>query len=77
MPVVRAIVSVYQDPSLIPDLTIAQNLRLMDVPRPTVRAWLDELGIGTLDFDSYPRNLPLPTMRVLDLARALAADPTS
>jgi ribose transport system ATP-binding protein len=69
------IVSVYQDPSLIPDLTITQNLRLMNVPRPTVRAWLDELGIGTLDFDTYPRNLPLPTMRVLDLARALAADP--
>jgi ribose transport system ATP-binding protein len=69
------IVSVYQDPSLIPDLTVAQNLRLMDVPPRVVRTWLDELGIAGLDFESYARDLPLPTLRVLDLARALAADP--
>jgi len=69
------VVSVYQDPSLIPDLTITQNLRLMDVPRGAVHAWLEELGISELDFSRYARDLPLPTMRVLDLARALAADP--
>jgi ribose transport system ATP-binding protein len=69
------VMSVYQDPSLIPDLTITQNLRLMDVSRPAVHAWLDELGIGGLDFSRYARDLPLPTMRILDLARALAVDP--
>ena len=30
------IVSVYQDPALVPDLTISQNMRLADVPLATV-----------------------------------------
>ena len=34
------IVSVYQDPALVPDLTIGQNMRLADVPLADVRSYL-------------------------------------
>ncbi len=69
------IVSVYQDPSLVRDLTVAQNLRLTETPIEALRHWLSELGLPHVDLDAYARELPLPTQRVLDLARGLAADP--
>src|SRR5918998_1064734 len=34
------LVSVYQEPALIPDLDIADNLRLTGTPVPAFRAWL-------------------------------------
>lgn len=71
----HGVVSVYQDPSLVPDLTVADNLRLTGTPTPAFRHWMAELGIPTLDLFALVRELPLPTLRVIDLARALAADP--
>src|ERR1700722_1892563 len=38
------IVSVYQDPALVPDLTIGQNMRLADVPLARVRIYFNDLG---------------------------------
>jgi ribose transport system ATP-binding protein len=69
------VVSVYQDPSLIPDLVVADNLRLTSTPVTEFRHWMAELGIPDLDLQDAVRDLPLPTLRVIDLARALAADP--
>ncbi|HEY6569242.1 MAG TPA: sugar ABC transporter ATP-binding protein [Candidatus Limnocylindrales bacterium] len=69
------IVSVYQEPSLVPDLDIASNLRLTRTPVEPCRHWLAELGIPTLDLRATARNLPLATLRVIDLARALAIEP--
>ncbi len=69
------VVSVYQDPSLIPDLVVADNLRLTSTPVAEFRRWMAELGIPDLDLQDAVRDLPLPTLRVIDLARALAADP--
>jgi ribose transport system ATP-binding protein len=69
------IVSVYQDPALVPDLTVAENMRLAGVPFDAVRRGLGELGIGDLDFSTYVRDLPYPVLRLIDLARALASDP--
>ena len=69
------LVSVYQDPALVPDLTIGQNLRLAGAPAEVVRRWLAEFGFGRLDFGALVRELPLPTLRLIDLARALAAEP--
>src|SRR6516164_4957912 len=40
------IVSVYQDPALVPDLTVGQNMRLASAPIESVRKWLTELGVG-------------------------------
>ena len=70
------VVSVYQDPALVPDLTVAQNLRLARVRANTVREWLVDLGIPELDLGAFVRDLPYPVLRLIDLARALASDPT-
>jgi len=69
------IVSVYQDPALVPDLTVGQNMRLADVPFASVRSHLNDLGIGDLKFGELVRNIPYPILRLIDLARALASDP--
>jgi len=66
------LVSVYQEPSLIPDLDIRANLRLTDTPMEPFRHWLTQLGIENLDLSSMARRLPLATLRIVDLARALA-----
>lgn len=69
------LVSVYQEPSLIPDLDILANLRLTQTPVASTRHWLGELGIADVDLTQLARDLPLATLRVLDLARALAIEP--
>ena len=42
-------VSVYQEPAIIPDLTVAENLRLTETPVEPFRARIAELGIAKLD----------------------------
>ena len=69
------LVSVYQDPALVPDLSIAQNLRLTGAPVELVRPWLARFGFARLNVGTTVRDLPLPTLRLVDLARALAAEP--
>ena len=68
-------VPVYQEPSLIPDLDVADNLRLFNAPPDRFRHWVAELGITDLRLDDRVRGLPLATLRILDLARALAVEP--
>ncbi len=65
---------VFQDPALVPDLTIAQNLRLTGTPVGAVRRQLHELDLD-VDLDEQALDVPLPMLRMLDLARALARDP--
>jgi ribose transport system ATP-binding protein len=69
------IVSVYQEPALIPDLDIRSNLRLTDTPVDPFRHWTSELGIPGLDLSRLARQIPLATLRIIDLARALAIEP--
>ena len=69
------IVSVYQEPSLIPDLDIRSNLRLTETPLEPFRHWLAELGLRDLDLSGLARHIPLASLRVIDLARALAIEP--
>ncbi len=69
------IVSVYQEPAVIPDLDIRSNLRLTRTPVEPFRHWLEEFGIGDLNLSDMARDLPLATLRVIDLARALAIEP--
>jgi len=68
-------VSVYQEPAILPDLTVLENLVLTETPVDPFRARLDELGIRNLDLRVHARDLPLATLRVIDLARALAIEP--
>jgi ribose transport system ATP-binding protein len=65
---------VFQDPALLPDLTVAQNLRLTRTNIGATREWLDRMELS-VDFTEMIADLPLPTLRMLDLARALASDP--
>ena len=67
--------TVFQDPALVPDLTLKQNLRLTRSDADLVRAELERFGLGGLDLSEHARDVPLPHLRMLDLARALAADP--
>src|SRR5436189_4111947 len=69
------VVSVYQEPALIPDLDVRSNLRLTRTAPEPVRHWLAELGIPDLDLTDLVRDLPLATLRVIDLARSLAIGP--
>ncbi|TAL09545.1 MAG: sugar ABC transporter ATP-binding protein [Chloroflexota bacterium] len=69
------VVSVYQEPSLIPDLDIRSNLRLTETPLDAFRQSLDDLGLGDVDLSQLARRLPLATLRIIDLARALAIEP--
>jgi ribose transport system ATP-binding protein len=68
-------VPVYQEPSLIPDLDIRDNLRLTETPVEPFRQWLRELGIDGLDLNTLARRMPLATLRIIDLARGLAIEP--
>jgi ribose transport system ATP-binding protein len=69
------IATVFQDPALIPDLTVAQNLRLSDIRATDFRQWLTRFDLGHLDLGSLVRDLPLDVLRMVDLARAVARDP--
>ena len=65
---------VFQDPALVPDLTVAQNIRLTAVDVDAVRQKLREMDID-IDFTEQAGDVPLPLLRMIDLARALARDP--
>jgi len=69
------LVSVYQEPALIPDLDIRSNLRLTETPVESFRHWLHELGLEDIDLSSLARRMPLASLRIIDLARALAIEP--
>jgi ribose transport system ATP-binding protein len=65
---------VFQDPALVPDLTIAENMRLTRSSVSTVREKLRELDFD-IDFSERAGDVPLPMLRLVDLARAIARDP--
>jgi len=65
---------VFQDPALVPDLTILQNLRLTGTSVSEVRRHLADLDLE-IDLTEQAADVPLPLLRMLDLARALARDP--
>jgi ribose transport system ATP-binding protein len=69
------IASVYQEPSLIPDLDVRSNLALTATPVEPFRAWMAELGVPDLELSELVHDIPLPILRVIDLARALAVEP--
>jgi ribose transport system ATP-binding protein len=69
------IVSVYQDPAIVPDLTVAQNMRLARVPLDAVRAAMRDLGIEHIDLSQRARDIDFAILRLIDLSRALASNP--
>ncbi|MCB0040304.1 MAG: sugar ABC transporter ATP-binding protein, partial [Caldilinea sp.] len=73
--IAAGIATVFQDPALIPDLTVAQNLRLSRIDQAKFQQWLDWFELGRLDLSALVRELPLETLRMVDLARAVAREP--
>ncbi len=69
------LVPVYQEPALIPDLDVRANLRLTETKVEPFRHWLGELGLPDLDLGTLVRRIPLASLRIIDLARALASEP--
>jgi len=69
------LVSVYQEPALIPDLDIISNLRLTQTPIEPFRDWIARLAVEELDLTRVARQMPLASLRIIDLARALAIEP--
>jgi ribose transport system ATP-binding protein len=65
---------VFQDPALVPDLTVTQNLRLTRSNVSAVRERLRELNLD-VDLSERAGDVPLPLQRMIDLARAIARDP--
>jgi ribose transport system ATP-binding protein len=65
---------VFQDPALVPDLTIDQNMRLTGADAAAVQRELRTLDLD-VDFTEHARAVPLPMLRMIDLARALARNP--
>ena len=65
---------VFQDPALVPDLTVTANLHMTgtDVSGSPAGAAAMDLDV---DFSELAGDLPLPMLRMIDLARALARDP--
>jgi ribose transport system ATP-binding protein len=65
---------VFHDPALVPDLTVAQNLNMTGIDVGRVRKELAAMELGC-DFTELAGDVPLPMLRMIDLARALARDP--
>lgn len=69
------LVPVYQEPSLVPDLSLGDNLRLTNIDVPAFIESADALGMSGVRMQDMISSLPLATLRILDLARALASNP--
>jgi ribose transport system ATP-binding protein len=69
------IATVFQDPALIPDLTVEQNLLLSSIDEAKFKRWLAWFDLGQLDLSALVRELPLEVLRIVDLARAVAREP--
>jgi ribose transport system ATP-binding protein len=66
--------SVFQDPALVPDLTVRQNMRLTGTSMDGVQASLRSMELS-VDPDELVGDLPLAMLRMIDLSRALSHDP--
>ena len=73
--VAAGLATVFQDPSLIPDLSLAQNLRISGLTEEDVLPWLERMNLGHIDFELQVSDVPLAVLRLLDLARAVARSP--
>jgi ribose transport system ATP-binding protein len=65
------IATVYQDPALIPDLSLDQNLVISGLKRADVEPWLERLELGGFDFGLLVRDVPLATLRLAPLPTIL------
>jgi ribose transport system ATP-binding protein len=70
----NGIAPVFQDPALIPDVSLQRNLALTGTNEKRFLKELDAMGIA-VNLNEIAANIELPTLRMIDLARALSHDP--
>ena len=70
----NGVAPVFQDPALIPDLSIRRNLKLTNTDTAKFSEILRNLAID-IDLEEHVSRIELPILRMIDLARALAHEP--
>jgi ribose transport system ATP-binding protein len=70
----NGIAPVFQDPALIPDVSLQRNLALTGTNEKRFLKELDAMGLS-VNLNEIAANIELPTLRMIDLARALSHDP--
>ncbi|MFM8205332.1 MAG: sugar ABC transporter ATP-binding protein [Actinomycetales bacterium] len=70
----NGVAPVFQDPALIPDISIQRNLILTGTNQTRFVSELAAMGI-TVNLNEVAGNIELPILRMIDLARALTHDP--
>ena len=70
----NGVAPVFQDPALIPDLTLGRNLKLTGTDEKRFLSEIREMGLK-VNLNDQVSNIELPLLRMIDLARALSHDP--
>jgi len=70
----NGVAPVFQDPALIPDISIQRNLTLTGTNEARFISELALMGLK-VDLNEIAANIELPLLRMIDLARALSHDP--
>jgi len=70
----NGIAPVFQDPALIPDISIQRNLTLTGTNQARFISELAAMGLE-VNLNEIAANIDLPLLRMIDLARALSHDP--
>ncbi|MEY4291040.1 MAG: hypothetical protein RL130_982, partial [Actinomycetota bacterium] len=70
----NGVAPVFQDPALIPDVSLQRNLTLTGTNEKRFLKELDAMGLS-VNLNEIAANIELPTLRMIDLARALSHDP--
>ena len=70
----NGVAPVFQDPALIPDLSLARNLRLTGTNEKRFLSEISNMGLS-VNLNDQVSNIELPLLRMIDLARALSHDP--
>jgi ribose transport system ATP-binding protein len=70
----NGIAPVFQDPALIPDISIQRNLTLTGTNQTRFISELAAMGLK-VNLNEIAANIELPMLRMIDLARALSHDP--
>ena len=70
----NGVAPVFQDPALIPDISIQRNLTLTGTNEARFISELAAMGLK-VNLNEIAANIELPLLRMIDLARALSHDP--
>ena len=70
----NGVAPVFQDPALIPDVSLQRNLALTGTNEKRFLKEIEAMGLS-VNLNEIAANIELPTLRMIDLARALSHDP--